>query len=137
MLTIKPYADNIAAECDDLENLSVGQVCYRPGHMWVALPVHLNVRPAIISALQVWNNLRVLVLQDVCVLKTKAFGNVLVLDGVIQTTDRDEFSYQEMIVHLPLCALPVRTPRNTAEHVPPSTYWGSISSDTDMMHRDH
>mmetsp|Transcript_10139 Transcript_10139/g.30396 ORF Transcript_10139/g.30396 Transcript_10139/m.30396 type:complete len:315 (-) Transcript_10139:226-1170(-) len=44
--------------------------------------------------------------QDVCVLKTKAFGNVLVLDGVIQTTDRDEFSYQEMIVHLPLCALP-------------------------------
>ena len=29
-----------------------------------------------------------------------------VLDGVIQCTDRDEFSYQEMIVHLPLCALP-------------------------------
>lgn len=27
--------------------------------------------------------------------------------GVIQTTDRDEFSYQEMISHLPLCALKV------------------------------
>ena len=40
-------------------------------------------------------------------LKTKAFGRVLVLDGVIQTTDRDEFSYQEMITHLALCALPV------------------------------
>ncbi len=47
-------------------------------------------------------------LQDVCLLKTKAFGKMLVLDGVIQTTDRDEFSYQEMIVHLALCALPVR-----------------------------
>jgi spermidine synthase len=44
--------------------------------------------------------------QDVALLRTKAFGRVLVLDGVIQTTDRDEFSYQEMITHLALCALP-------------------------------
>lgn len=29
----------------------------------------------------------------------------MVLDGVIQSTERDEFSYQEMIVNLPLCAL--------------------------------
>ena len=27
--------------------------------------------------------------------------------GVIQCTDRDEFSYQEMITHLPLCSLQV------------------------------
>jgi hypothetical protein len=27
--------------------------------------------------------------------------------GVIQCTDRDEFSYQEMMTHLPLCALEV------------------------------
>ncbi len=31
----------------------------------------------------------------------------LLAAGVIQTTDRDEFSYQEMITHLPLCALKV------------------------------
>ncbi|KAK9840073.1 hypothetical protein WJX74_002937 [Apatococcus lobatus] len=43
--------------------------------------------------------------QDVCVLRNKAFGTVLLLDGVIQCTDRDEFSYQEMITHLPLCSL--------------------------------
>ena len=49
-------------------------------------------------------------LQDVCVFKSKAMGRVLVLDGVIQTTDRDEFSYQEMITHLPLCSLPVSLP---------------------------
>lgn len=35
---------------------------------------------------------------------------VLLLDGVIQLTDRDEASYQEMIAHLPLCALR-RAPR--------------------------
>lgn len=44
--------------------------------------------------------------QDVMVFESEAYGNVLVLDGVIQCTQRDEFSYQEMIVHLPLCALP-------------------------------
>mmetsp|Transcript_28870 Transcript_28870/g.63219 ORF Transcript_28870/g.63219 Transcript_28870/m.63219 type:complete len:329 (-) Transcript_28870:352-1338(-) len=44
--------------------------------------------------------------QDVMVFESEAFGNVLVLDGVIQCTQKDEFSYQEMIVHLPLCALP-------------------------------
>ena len=31
---------------------------------------------------------------------------MLCLDGVIQTTDRDEFSYQEMMVHVPMCAHP-------------------------------
>eukprot|EP00126_Sphaerothecum_destruens_P013893 Sdes_comp23787_c0_seq1m21945 len=40
--------------------------------------------------------------QDVLVLKTKSYGMALVLDGVIQVTERDEFSYQEMIAHLPL-----------------------------------
>jgi|UniRef100_A0A7R9T2P0 spermidine synthase len=43
--------------------------------------------------------------QDVYVFKNSAYGNVLVLDGVIQATERDEFAYQEMITHLPLCAL--------------------------------
>ncbi|XP_041377619.1 spermidine synthase-like [Gigantopelta aegis] len=41
--------------------------------------------------------------QDVLVFKSKTYGNVLVLDGVIQATDRDEFSYQEMLAHLPMC----------------------------------
>ncbi|KAL4459059.1 hypothetical protein ABPG75_013924 [Micractinium tetrahymenae] len=43
--------------------------------------------------------------QDVAVVKTGAFGTVLILDGAIQCTDRDEFSYQEMIAHLPASAL--------------------------------
>jgi len=43
--------------------------------------------------------------QDVYVFKNEAYGNVLVLDGVIQATERDEFANQEMISHLALCAL--------------------------------
>ena len=44
--------------------------------------------------------------QDVLVFKSKTYGNVLVLDGVIQCTERDEFSYQEMITHLPMNSHP-------------------------------
>lgn len=44
--------------------------------------------------------------QDVMVFKSKTYGNVLVLDGVIQCTDRDEFSYQEMLANLPLYSHP-------------------------------
>lgn len=39
-------------------------------------------------------------------LPSKTYGNVLVLDGVIQCTERDEFAYQEMIANLPLCSHP-------------------------------
>ncbi|CAH0492495.1 unnamed protein product [Peronospora farinosa] len=42
--------------------------------------------------------------QDVLVFKSATYGNVLVLDGVIQLTERDEFAYQEMITHLPMFA---------------------------------
>lgn len=41
--------------------------------------------------------------QDILVFKSSSFGNVLVLDGCIQCTERDECCYQEMIAHLPLC----------------------------------
>ena len=37
---------------------------------------------------------------------SKTFGNVLVLDGKIQCTELDEFSYQEMIAFLPLNSHP-------------------------------
>ncbi|XP_077557203.1 spermidine Synthase isoform X1 [Haemaphysalis longicornis] len=40
--------------------------------------------------------------QDILVFKSKSFGTVLALDNAIQCTERDEFSYQEMITFLPL-----------------------------------
>ncbi|KAN0140337.1 saccharopine dehydrogenase [Lactarius tabidus] len=48
--------------------------------------------------------------QDVLVFESETYGNVLVLDGVIQCTERDEFSYQEMIAHIPLASHP--NPKN-------------------------
>ncbi|OLY83210.1 Spermidine synthase [Smittium mucronatum] len=44
--------------------------------------------------------------QDVLIFSSKSYGNVLVLDGAIQATERDEFSYQEMIAHTPLNSHP-------------------------------
>jgi spermidine synthase len=40
------------------------------------------------------------------VFDSETYNRVLVLDGVIQLTERDEFAYQEMIAHLPLFAHP-------------------------------
>ncbi|PVD33102.1 hypothetical protein C0Q70_08551 [Pomacea canaliculata] len=40
--------------------------------------------------------------QDILVFHSTTFGVVLVLNGIIQCTERDEFTYQEMIAHLPL-----------------------------------
>ncbi|KXS20845.1 spermine/spermidine synthase [Gonapodya prolifera JEL478] len=48
--------------------------------------------------------------QDVLVFKSTNHGTVLVLDGVIQATENDEFAYQEMIAHLPLMSHP--NPKN-------------------------
>ena len=38
--------------------------------------------------------------QDILVFRSSTYGTVLVLDGVIQLTERDEHAYQEMIMHL-------------------------------------
>jgi spermidine synthase len=43
--------------------------------------------------------------QHVQVLETDAFGRLLTLDGLVMTTDRDEFVYHEMIAHPALCLL--------------------------------
>lgn len=39
--------------------------------------------------------------QSVEVIKTTAYGNMLVLDGCVMCTDEDEFVYHEMIAHVP------------------------------------
>lgn len=44
--------------------------------------------------------------QDVLIFESTDYGTVLVLDNVIQCTERDEFSYQEMITHLAMNSHP-------------------------------
>lgn len=40
--------------------------------------------------------------QDIVVFESDSHGRVLLLDGVVQITERDEFVYQEMLTHVPL-----------------------------------
>lgn len=40
--------------------------------------------------------------QDLIIFENSAFGRVMALDGVVQTTERDEFIYHEMMTHVPL-----------------------------------
>ena len=42
--------------------------------------------------------------QDIVIFDSFSHGRVMVLDGVIQITERDEFVYQEMLTHVPLLA---------------------------------
>ena len=42
--------------------------------------------------------------QDLVIFETPFFGRVLALDNVIQTTERDEAAYHEMITHVPILA---------------------------------
>lgn len=42
--------------------------------------------------------------QDIIVFESSSHGRVMVLDGVIQITEADEFVYQEMLTHVPLLA---------------------------------
>ena len=75
--------------------------------------IHIDVfksaaYPASITKLKCHNKL-ILVYDNINVsmhaffnLLSKTYGRVLVLDGVIQCSERDEFAYQEMMAHLPL-----------------------------------
>lgn len=44
--------------------------------------------------------------QDLLVIDTVEFGRMLVLDGCVMTTERDEFVYHEMLTHVPLFTHP-------------------------------
>lgn len=48
--------------------------------------------------------------QDLIIFENSDFGRVLALDGIIQTTEKDEFIYHEMLVHIPM--MTHRNPKN-------------------------
>lgn len=43
--------------------------------------------------------------QHIQILETDFFGKALILDGIIQLTERDNMGYHEMIVHVPMLAV--------------------------------
>ncbi len=42
--------------------------------------------------------------QDIAIIESHTHGRVMLLDGVVQITEADEFVYQEMLTHVPLLA---------------------------------
>lgn len=44
--------------------------------------------------------------QRIDIFDSKEFGRVLTLDGYLMLTEKDEFIYHEMIVHVPMCVNP-------------------------------
>jgi spermidine synthase len=43
--------------------------------------------------------------QHIQIVETEFFGNAMILDGIIQLTERDNMGYHEMIVHVPMLAV--------------------------------
>ncbi len=78
------------------------------GRLAAALTVTLPVRPGQAMTLKVKKVLHheKSKYQDVLLFESANHGTVLVLDNVIQCTERDEFSYQEMITHLAMNSHP-------------------------------
>ncbi len=48
--------------------------------------------------------------QEIDIVETVALGRMLLLDGMVMTSERDEFIYHEMIAHIPMLAHP--NPKN-------------------------
>lgn len=45
-------------------------------------------------------------IQSIDIFETKEFGKILVMDGCVMLTEKDEFIYHEMMVHVPLAVHP-------------------------------
>ena len=44
--------------------------------------------------------------QRIDIFESKEFGRMMVLDGYVMLTEKDEFIYHEMIVHVPMAVHP-------------------------------
>ncbi|WP_051957818.1 polyamine aminopropyltransferase [Desulfobacter vibrioformis] len=79
---------------DTIHNGWFSEVC----SMWEGIAISLKVDELLYSKKSRF--------QQIDLYQTRSHGRMLVLDGIIQLTERDEFSYQEMMAHLPLFSHP-------------------------------
>lgn len=66
--------------------------------MWPGIALSIEIQKTLFSKKSRY--------QQIEVYETRHHGRMLVLDGIIQLTDFDEFAYQEMLAHTPLFAHP-------------------------------
>jgi len=91
----KPSIKNLIIMADITgENLIVDGWFMEKNQQWPGQAFSLQVEKIIASKKSKF--------QDILLFKSKTYGNVLVLDGVIQATEFDEYCYQEMLAFLPL-----------------------------------
>ncbi|KAL2619935.1 hypothetical protein R1flu_000140 [Riccia fluitans] len=91
-----PHGENPAPRASNMNSIAPGWFS-EIGPMWPGEARSLKVEKPLFDDQSDF--------QHVQVFKSETYGKVLVLDGVIQLTERDEFSYQEMISHLPMCSV--------------------------------
>lgn len=66
--------------------------------MWPGIAVTIGVEKRLYSEKSRY--------QQIDLYQTRSHGKMMVLDGIIQLTEADEFAYHEMMAHLPLMAHP-------------------------------
>ncbi|HRF91355.1 MAG TPA: spermidine synthase, partial [Desulfobacter postgatei] len=66
--------------------------------MWEGIALSLKVEKLLYSKKSMF--------QQIDLYQTRSHGRMLVLDGIIQLTEQDEFRYHEMMAHLPLLSHP-------------------------------
>ncbi len=66
--------------------------------MWPGISLSLEIEEVLYSKKSKF--------QQIDMYQTRNHGKMLVLDGIIQLTESDEFAYQEMLAHVPLFAHP-------------------------------
>jgi len=82
-LTLNEMADGWFSETSDI---------------WPGIALSIEIEKTLFSQKSIF--------QQIDLYETKHHGRMLVLDGIIQLTDFDEFAYQEMLAHIPLFAHP-------------------------------
>ena len=71
---------------------------YETSEIWPGIAISIEIEKVLFSGQSQY--------QKIDLYQTRHHGRMLVLDGVIQLTDFDEFAYQEMLTHIPLFAHP-------------------------------
>ena len=101
-----------------MEDLKLDGFFTETSMLWPGQAFSLKVKKELFHQKSAYQDVKVIERLENCLLHVFAalycciyfcsenYGKVLVLDGIIQITERDEFSYSEMIAHLPLFCHP-------------------------------
>nr|DAD19206.1 TPA_asm: hypothetical protein HUJ06_020669 [Nelumbo nucifera] len=97
-LEAKCHATVVSGWFSESPSREAGNLLYFNNPMWPGEAHSLKVEKVLYTGKSEF--------QEILVFESSTYGKVLVLDGIVQLTEKDECAYQEMIAHLPLCSIP-------------------------------